>query len=53
MRKAIKYLLPATDINMGGLIIKQALPTQKVNSVDPFLLLHHAEFSYTVDAPAK
>jgi len=37
---------------MGGLIIKQALPTNNVNQVDPFLLLHHANFKFTENAPA-
>ena len=50
--KKVKYLLPATDINMGGILLKQALPTQQVNQVDPFLLLHHADFSYNEYAPA-
>lgn len=27
---------------MGGMPIRQPLPTQKVQQVDPFLLLHHA-----------
>lgn len=37
---------------MGGILIKQALPTQKVPQVDPFLLLHHGRFSFTALAPA-
>ncbi|MDB4584896.1 pirin family protein [Draconibacterium sp.] len=52
MYKTVKYLIPAYDINMGGLMLKQALPTNKVNQVDPFLLLHHAKFTYTENAPA-
>ena len=52
MKKSVKYLIPAFDINMGGLIIKQALPTNNVNQVDPFLLLHHANFKFTENAPA-
>jgi redox-sensitive bicupin YhaK (pirin superfamily) len=53
MLKSVKYLLPAEDINMGGIIVKQALPTQKVDQLDPFLLLHHGTFSTTEDAPAR
>lgn len=53
MYKSVKYLLPAEDINMGGIIVKQALPTQKVDQLDPFLLLHHGTFSTTEDAPAR
>lgn len=52
MYKNVKYLIPAYEIDMGGIMIKQALPTVKVSQVDPFLLLHHAKFSYTENAPA-
>ena len=51
--KAVKHLIPATDINMGGIIVKQALPTMKVKQVDPFLLLHHGTFTFRDDAPAR
>ncbi len=50
--RTVKHLIPAYDINMGGTILKQALPTNQVPHVDPFLLLHHAEFHFTADAPA-
>ena len=50
--KEVKYVIPAVDINMGGIILKQALPTQRINQIDPFLLLHHASFEYRDDAPA-
>ncbi len=53
MYKPVKYLLPAEEINMGGIIVKQALPTHKVDQVDPFLLLHHGSFTFTEDAPAR
>jgi redox-sensitive bicupin YhaK (pirin superfamily) len=39
----VKYTLPAFDVDMGGLAVKQALPTQKVDQIDPFLLLHHTQ----------
>ena len=52
MYKHIKYLIPAYEINMGEILVKQALPTVKVPQVDPFLLLHHAIFRYTTNAPA-
>jgi hypothetical protein len=29
--KEVKYVIPAVDINMGGIILKQALPTQRIN----------------------
>lgn len=50
--KKVKYYIPAYDIDMGGIPVKQALPTQKVQNVDPFLLLHHGTFSSTDKAPA-
>ena len=52
MYRNVKYLIPAYDVDMGGIKVKQSLPTLKVNQVDPFLLLHHARFSYTENAPA-
>lgn len=52
MYKNVKYLIPAYDVNMGGIKLKQALPTNNVTQVDPFLLLHHAKFTYTENAPA-
>ncbi len=52
MNRKVRFLIPAYDIDMGGIPLKQALPTNNVEQVDPFLLLHHAEFSYTSDAPA-
>ena len=51
--KKVKYLLPAEKIDMGGFPIKQALPTQKVDQVDPFLLLHHAQVKYSPNRPAR
>ncbi|NQY28633.1 MAG: pirin family protein [Flavobacteriaceae bacterium] len=51
--KQVKYLLPAVEIDMGGFPVKQALPTQKIQQFDPFLLLHHAHSTYHDDRPAK
>lgn len=33
----------AQMVDMGGFPVRQPLPTQKVEQVDPFLLLHHAD----------
>ena len=52
MYKNVKYVIPAYDVDMGGVIVKQALPTQQVDQVDPFLLLHHGRFKAREDAPA-
>lgn len=45
----VKYILPAEKIDMGGFPVKQALPTQRVDQVDPYLLLHHARVKYSSD----
>lgn len=52
MNKKVRTLIPAFDIDMGGIPLKQALPTQKVDQVDPFLLLHHGELKYSKNAKA-
>ena len=52
MYKKIKQFIPAFNINMGGLIIKQALPTDDLDQVDPFLLLHHGKLSFKNHSPA-
>lgn len=52
MYKNVKYVIPAYDVDMGGVAIKQALPTQQVDQVDPFLLLHHGRFKAREDSPA-
>ncbi len=51
--KEVKFLLPSVKIDMGGFPVKQALPTQKVQQVDPFLLMHHATAKYNKNRPAK
>ncbi|NOQ70780.1 MAG: pirin family protein [Crocinitomix sp.] len=50
-RKLIKYLLPAVTIDMGGLPLKQPLPYKGIDQVDPFLLLHHANFKAVKNRP--
>ena len=50
--KTVKYTIPAFDVNMGGIMIKQALPTEKVEQHDPFLLLHHADFKFNKNSSA-
>ncbi|MEM9835892.1 MAG: pirin family protein, partial [Bacteroidota bacterium] len=39
--RSVAHILPAFELDMGGTAIKQALPTQQVPRIDPFLLLHH------------
>jgi len=52
MNKKVRTLIPAFDIDMGGIPLKQALPTNNVHQVDPFLLLHHGEIKYRKHAKA-
>lgn len=51
--KQVKYLLPSVEIDMGGFPVKQPIPTQKIQQVDPFLLLHHARTKYSNRRPAR
>lgn len=39
--RSIANILPAAALQMGSITIHQPLPTQRVEQVDPFLLLHH------------
>jgi redox-sensitive bicupin YhaK (pirin superfamily) len=41
--RSVSHLLYAHPFDMGGMPIRQPLPTQKVEQFDPFLLLHHAD----------
>lgn len=40
--RTVSRLLYAHQADMGGIPIRQPLPTQQVHQIDPFLLLHHA-----------
>lgn len=51
--KQVNYLLPSVEIDMGGFPVKQPMPTQKIQQVDPFLLLHHARTKYSNRRPAR
>ena len=41
--RTVKNLLYAEVVDMGGMPVRQPFPTMKVEQVDPFLLLHHAD----------
>jgi redox-sensitive bicupin YhaK (pirin superfamily) len=41
--RTVTHLLYAHPYDMGGMPIRQPFPTAKVEQVDPFLLLHHAD----------
>lgn len=46
--RTVKNLLYAGKIDMGGLAVRQPFPTFRVQQVDPFLLLHHADVKVPV-----
>lgn len=39
--RAVSHILESSPVNVGAFEVKQALPTQKVPQISPFLLLHH------------
>lgn len=41
--RTVSSILYAHMIDMGGLPVRQPLPTQRVEQIDPFILLHHAD----------
>ena len=42
--RSIAYKGTSDYVNMGGNLIRQPLPTQELDQVDPFLLLHHYKY---------
>lgn len=47
--RTVSRILYAQPMDMGGLPIRQPLPTQQVEQIDPFLLLHHADLKVPTD----
>ncbi len=45
MIRTIKKIIPSQKVNMGGHILEQPLPNNQMEQLDPFLLIHHAEWS--------
>src|SRR5688500_4123529 len=41
--RSVTNLLYAEQVDMGGMPVRQAFPTNNVEQIDPFLLLHHAD----------
>lgn len=41
--RTIKHISFARQLDMGGMPVRQPFPTAKLDSIDPFLLLHHAD----------
>jgi len=41
--RSIQKVLHAQKVNMGGILLDQALPLRGADQIDPFLLIHHLE----------
>jgi redox-sensitive bicupin YhaK (pirin superfamily) len=41
VKRTIKKIYPANKVNMGGHLLDQPLPNKELQSLDPFLLIHH------------
>ncbi len=42
--RSIRRIIASQKVNMGGHIIEQPLPNKFMDQLDPFLLVHHAEW---------
>lgn len=50
-KRSVKNLLHAEMIDMEGMSVRQPFPTLKMQQLDPFLLLHHADNILAPDIP--
>jgi len=44
-KKSVQQIIASQKVNMGGHIIEQPLPNHSIKQLDPFLLIHHAEWN--------
>jgi quercetin 2,3-dioxygenase len=51
--RSVKQLLYANEMDMGGMPIRQPFPTHRVDQIDPFILLHHADVKVPVNREPK
>lgn len=51
--KSIGHIAYASTYNMGGFPVRQPFPSAVIESVDPFLLLHHAEIKVSAGRPVS
>lgn len=49
--RKIKHLLYGRQLDMGGMPIRQPIPSPELEHIDPFLLLHHAEVKVPLHIP--
>ncbi|MDZ4713837.1 MAG: pirin family protein [Cytophagales bacterium] len=48
--RSISRILAATTVDLGGMPVMQALPSDAIRQIDPFLLLHHADIKVPTHA---
>jgi redox-sensitive bicupin YhaK (pirin superfamily) len=51
--RKIKHILYGQPFDMGGMPVRQPIPSAEVERVDPFLLLHHAEVKVPEHTPVE
>ncbi len=51
--KSVKYTLFAHPYDMGGFPIRQPFPTNNIENIGPFILLHHAYVKVPTHIPPK
>ncbi|HYW94125.1 MAG TPA: pirin-like C-terminal cupin domain-containing protein [Bacteroidales bacterium] len=51
--RTIHKIVSAERVNMGGILLDQALPVQELEMVDPFILIHHWNQHYDGGQPQK
>lgn len=51
--RSVKRIMHAETLDMDGVVVKQALPTIRIEQIDPFLLLHHLTLSFPGDSHQK
>lgn len=51
--KKVKQVLYGNMVDMGGIPVRQPLPTRGVRQIDPFLLLHHGKFEVEAGTDVK
>ena len=51
--RTIKSIIYANSFDMGGMPVRQAFPSAKAETIDPFLLLHHADVKVPTHIPTS
>lgn len=51
--RTIRSIVYASVFDMGGMPVRQAFPSAKIEAPDPFLLLHHADVKVPADVDTK